>query len=94
MLKKFSIKSKNFEIRLYYINQLKFIFMKKAILLGAVFLTFGQAFAASWTITTSCGTKVTKEFADNVTVSQLEQAVSQINLNECGVRPSKVTITL
>lgn len=49
-------------------------------------------FAAKWTISTSCGTTVTKEISDNATVDQIKAAVSQVNYNECGVRPSTITL--
>ncbi|MCU7617499.1 hypothetical protein NZ698_09850 [Chryseobacterium sp. PBS4-4] len=67
--------------------------MKKAILGLAMFATT-FAFARTWTITTSCGTTVTKNISDNATISQIKDAVSQVNLNECGVRPTSITLTI
>lgn len=51
-------------------------------------------FAKTWTIRTSCGTTVTKEISNNATTDQIKAVVSQVNYNECGVRPSTVTLIL
>ncbi|HFK5552508.1 TPA: hypothetical protein ACGZ9Q_000542 [Elizabethkingia anophelis] len=68
--------------------------MKKLFLFSAILLGVGQMFAAKWTISTSCGTTVTKEISDNATVDQIKAAVSQVNYNECGVRPSTTTLVI
>ncbi|WP_407484389.1 hypothetical protein [Elizabethkingia meningoseptica] len=68
--------------------------MKKLFLFSAILLGAGQIFAATWTISTSCGTTVTKEISDSATVDQVKAVVSQVNYNECGVRPAKIVLTL
>ena len=68
--------------------------MKKLFLFSALLLGVGQMFAKTWTIRTSCVTTVTKEISNNATTDQIKAVVSQVNYNECGVRPSTVTLIL
>lgn len=66
----------------------------KKLILGCAMLATTFAFAKTWTITTSCGIVVTKNISDNATIAQIKDAVSQVNQNECGVRPTSITLTI
>ena len=67
--------------------------MKKNFIAGLVLCAIGLQ-ARTYTISTSCGTKVTKNISDSATVDQIKDAVSAVNVSECGVKPTKITITV
>ena len=66
----------------------------KKLLLGAVVLLSIGLQARTLTVTTSCGTVSNMTVSDNATLDQIKTAVEQHNLNQCGVKPTRVTITL
>lgn len=68
--------------------------MKKLFLFSALVFGVGLSFARTWTISTSCGTTVTKNISDSATIDQIKDAVSAVNVSECGVKPSTITITV
>ena len=67
--------------------------MKKLLFSGLLMIS-ALSFAATWTVTTTCGVVGKIEIADNATTSQVAQAVSQYNYNQCGVRPAKINLSL
>ncbi len=67
--------------------------MKKLFLVLIVFVSVGVN-AKEWHVSTSCGVTGSINIADNASVEQIKDAVSQYNYNNCGVKPTKVTLTL
>ena len=67
--------------------------MKKLIILSSILASITLS-AATWTVTTSCGVVGNIQIADNATTQQVAQAVSQYNLTQCGVKPTKITLSI
>ncbi|SIS80227.1 hypothetical protein SAMN05421786_102207 [Chryseobacterium ureilyticum] len=74
-------------------KKINFFKMKKLFFTGLLMVST-LSFAASWTITTTCGVVGTIQIADNASTSQVAQAVSQYNYNQCGVRPAKINLSI
>lgn len=67
--------------------------MKKLLTTGLVLAAIALQ-ARVYHVTTSCGVQGNLTVADNATMDQISQAVSQYNYNNCGVRPTKITFSI
>lgn len=59
-----------------------------------MFMSIALSATTTWTVTTTCGVVGNIQMADNATTQQVAQAVTQYNQAQCGVKPSKITLTI
>jgi hypothetical protein len=66
----------------------------KKLFIAALLVVSVVVEAKLYEVTTTCGVVGTINMSDNATAAQIAAAASQYNYNQCGVRPTKVILTL